>query len=125
MKEKRMFMRFDIPLVIKFRPYKQTTDYCFGMTRNFYRRGFSFEAKNCGHELMEPLELKIEVPFKNMFISAQGDIIWKKRSDLKLIAGVELKAMDKEAQSEIMDCAYSAWVQDMRKIKNNNSRVLV
>lgn len=125
MKEKRMFMRFDIPLIMKFRPYKQTTGYCFGMTRNFSRRGFSFEAQNCGHEPMDPLELKIEVPFKNMFISAHGDIVWKKRSDSKLIAGVELRAMDKEARSEIMDYAYSTWVQDMRKIKNNNSRVLV
>lgn len=101
--EKRKFTRFDIPVIIQFKPAKESSEYSWGLTKNLSCEGFSFEALNLDFEPEETLELKLKFPQRGTFISVLGDIVWKRQVSDKYWAGIKLKDMDKEAKSEFLE----------------------
>lgn len=114
MSEKRKFIRFDIPLCVKFQPSTEATEFCFGVTRNFSRAGLNFESHYFEHEPGNTFELKVEIPQQNTFVSVMGDIVWKRRNEAKCITGIKIKAMDNEAKWDILDYGYIRWVDTIR-----------
>jgi hypothetical protein len=120
--KKRKFLRFDVPLFLKFKPSKDSTKFCFGLTRNFSREGVCFDSEYFESNPDDTIELRIEVPEQNMYVSAFGKVVWTKRVGERCISGVKIVAMDKEGKSEILDYAYNLWLNEMRrKIKENKS----
>ncbi len=111
LQDRRKFLRFDISLHVKFKPSKEKLEkYVFGMTTNFSRNGFCFEAQNIDLGPEETFELKIMLPRENAFVPVVGDIVWKKQVDSKFLVGIKLIAMNKEAKWEILDYGCNTWM---------------
>lgn len=106
--DKRQFTRFDIPLIVEFKPTKGASKFSWGLTRNFSYEGFSFESLNSDFAPKENLEFKLKFPRSGTFVSVLGNVIWKRQVEDKCLAGVKLGEMDEKIKSEILEkiCAY-------------------
>ncbi len=123
LEDRRKFLRFDIPLHVKFKPSKGLIEkYVLGVTTNFSRQGFCFEAQNIDLEPTETLELKVMLPRENAFVPVLGDIVWKKRVGSKFLVGIQIIEMHKEAKWEILDYAYTIWL-DKAQDKNTIEKI--
>lgn len=109
--ERRKYIRFDIPLDIVFKPAEDAVPYSSGIIKNFSRDGCCIESKSLNMTLNENLELKVRHPKKDIFITATGDIVWKRHINGTWLAGIRIFNMDKEAKSEILDFAYDIWLE--------------
>jgi tetratricopeptide (TPR) repeat protein len=105
--KKRKIERFDILLNVKIKPNNESTEYLWGITGNFSHEGLSFESKSFNLEPKEPLDLTIQHPIKNTFISSFSDIVWKKDLNGICLTGVKFREIDEEAKNEILDFAYN------------------
>jgi hypothetical protein len=101
--DKRKFTRIDIPIIMEFKPVKETAEYSLGLTRNFSCEGLSFESLDFKHEPIETLELKLKFPRRGTFISVLGDVMWKKQIRDRYLVGVKLKDMSKEIRDEFLE----------------------
>ncbi len=106
--DKRQFTRFDIPLILEFKPARGVSAYSWGLTRNFSCDGFSFESLNSDFEPKENLEFKLKFPQSGTFVSILGNVAWKRQVENKCFAGIKFGEMDKKIKSEILEkiCDY-------------------
>ncbi|MEE8328745.1 MAG: PilZ domain-containing protein [Thermodesulfovibrionia bacterium] len=119
---KRAFVRFDIPLEVKFKTPKNTNEYVVGVTKNFSRKGFCFELQEFDIEPNKIVAFKVRHPQADVFVSVLGDIIWKKRVNTKFMVGVKLREMHSEAKCDILHYCYNTWVNKMQA-ENRNAKV--
>ncbi|MDH4027583.1 MAG: PilZ domain-containing protein [Nitrospirota bacterium] len=112
--ERRKYIRFDIPLDMEFKLLNGPAEYYPGMTVNFSREGFCFETDKPDLKLNEILELKVKHPAKEMYVPIVGEIVWKKQTSTKHVAGIHFEDIDREAKSEILDHAYNIWLEKSR-----------
>jgi hypothetical protein len=108
--EKRKFVRFDISLDLKFKPKREASDYSSGITRNFSRKGFSFESQDLNLTPHNILDFEIKHPQEDMYISVMGNIAWKKQAEDKYLVGINLLDIQNEIKWDILDYAYNRWV---------------
>jgi hypothetical protein len=101
--DKRKVMKFDIPLIMEFKPQNKVTDYSWGLTRNFSYEGFSFETQNFDFEPEEILELKLKFPHSDTFVSVLGDVVWKSKDKNKCLAEVRLRDMNEEDKKRFLE----------------------
>ena len=113
-KERRRFIRYDIPLDIEFKLRNNTSEYSSGITTNFSRSGICFETSHNTAHLNEAFDLQIRVPDSDKFTYAVGDLVWKQDLDNKYLYGVKLMAMETDAKSMILENAYNIWLDKMR-----------
>ena len=113
-KDRRRFIRYDIPLDVEFKLLNDTSEYASGVTTNFSRSGFCFETTYNTAQLNKAFDLKIRVPDSDTLTSAVGDLVWKQDLDDKYLYGVKLMAMEKDAKSMILENAYNIWLDKMR-----------
>jgi c-di-GMP-binding flagellar brake protein YcgR len=113
-RERRKFIRFDIPLNVELMLLGDTSGYTMGVTRNFSREGLALVSQNFDLKPKETIHLRLNLPEKDTFVPVWGDIMWKKQLETKCWAGIKFREMDKETKSEILDYAYSLWVEKMR-----------
>ena len=109
--DKRKHNRFKVLLNLEIKPTKMANEYLFGIIRNFSQEGFSFVSEKFDLEPNETIELRVKHPLRNTFIFAVGEIIWKRPVNDRCFAGIKLREMYKEAKDEILDYAYSRWIQ--------------
>ncbi len=113
-KERRRFIRYDIPLDIEFKLLDDTSEYSSGVTTNFSRSGICFETSHNTAHLNEVFNFKIRVPDSDEFTSAVGDLVWKQDLDNKYLYGAKLMSMETDAKSVILENAYNIWLDKMR-----------
>lgn len=114
--ERRKFMRFDIPLDVRFKTALGSDSHKNGVTLNFSRCGLCFEAEDIDHSLNDLIELKVRMPGKDDYIPVSGDLAWKLKLDgSRCLAGIRFRAIDNEAKSSILDHAYETWLRNFRK----------
>ena len=113
-KDRRRFIRYDIPLDVEFKLHNDTSEYASGVTTNFSRSGFCFETSHNTAHLNEAFDLKIRVPVSDKLTSAVGDIVWKQNLESSFLYGVKLMAMETDAKSMILENAYNIWLDKMR-----------
>jgi c-di-GMP-binding flagellar brake protein YcgR len=111
MQERRKFLRYDIPLQIKFKTSKSEKRYSAGLTRNFSRQGLCFISEDIIPYSKCIFELSIKHPQENRHISVVGDVVWTKQVKPKCLVGIKLIEMDKEAKLDILDYAYDKWLE--------------
>lgn len=119
---KRTFLRFDIPLKVKFKTPKKTREYAVGITSNFSRKGFCFESQEFDIEPNEIMAFKVHHPQADVFVPVLGDIVWKKPVNTKFMVGVKLREMHSEAKCDILNCCYNTWVSKMQA-ENRNAKI--
>lgn len=103
LEDKRKFMRSSVPLVLEFKPTKRGSEHTWGLTRNFSYEGFSFETQNMGFERRKNMEFKLRFPKSYTPVSVIGNVVWKKQSENKCLAGVKLKEIDKKDKTNLLE----------------------
>jgi hypothetical protein len=121
--ERRKFIRFDIPLNVKFKQPESGPDYSSGTTINFSRHGFCFESEGPALQASSSVELRLQVPGREIFVPVTGYIVWTKNINNRFIAGVQIRDMNREAKSDILEYCYDTWLDTVRK-RQLNSEVL-
>ncbi len=113
-KERRKFIRYDIPLDVGFKLLDNTSEYTNGVITNFSRSGLCFETDHSTDHMNKAFDLQIKVPDSDRFTSAVGDIVWKQELDQGYLYGVRLMVMDTDDKSIILESAYNIWLNKMR-----------
>jgi len=115
--ERRKFIRFEVPLDVTLKNSDNSTHYSFGTIKNFSRYGCCIESARTDLSLNDNLELQVKHPHKDILVPASGIIVWKHQlGDDKCLLGVDIRDMNKEAKSEIMDFAYDIWLENNIKM---------
>jgi len=118
LKSKREFARFDLPLIVKFRPSYGVTRYSLGLTKNISFNGLGIEARDFNFNKNEHLELELKFPQSGSSVSLSGDVIWNKQIGSNSMAGINLKIKDKEMQKELMGKISANWNIPLDSIMN-------
>jgi len=113
-KDRRRYIRYDIPLDVELKSHDDTSEYFKGITTNFSRSGLCIESSHKTTLLNEPFDLKIRVPDSYRFTSAVGDLVWKEELEDKYLYGIKLMSMETDAKSKILESAYNIWLDSMR-----------
>jgi hypothetical protein len=109
-------MRFDIPLDVKFKPSIDADSHSKGTTVNFSRSGLCFETKERYYNMNNLMELKVNLPKKDDYISVTCDLAWKSKfGDSGCLVGIKFREIDSEAKSHILDHAYETWLLNFRR----------
>ncbi len=103
LESKRKFKRFDLPIVVAFRPTYGSTEYSMGLMRNFSCEGLGLVAYNFSFIPQENLELNLKFPHSGTFFSLFGSVVWKMQTGDKCMAGVKLKLMDEKTQNQMLE----------------------
>ena len=111
--ERRIYNRFEIPLDVKFNISRGDTDYT-GITKNFSRSGLCLESRDATPVSGDVIDLNIKHPMEDTYVSAVGDVVWQRKDDDRCLMGIRILAMDKEAKTDILNCAYDNWIAAMR-----------
>jgi len=115
--ERRKFIRFEVPLDVTLKNSDSNAHYSFGIIKNFSRYGCCIESVKTDLSLNDNLELQVKHPHKDVLVPASGIIVWKQQlSNDKCLLGIDIRDMNKEAKSEIMDFAYDIWVENNIKM---------
>jgi hypothetical protein len=109
LKSKREFTRFDLPLIVKFRPSYGSTRYSLGLTKNFSFDGLGIEARDFNFIKNENLEMEVKFPQSGSSVSLAGDVVWKRQVGSSNMAGIRLKMKSKEIQKELMGKISANW----------------
>ena len=114
--DRRKFLRFDIPLDVKFKPSIDADSHSKGTTVNFSRSGLCFKAKEPDYNLNDLMELKVKMPKNDDYISITGDLAWKEKIDnSKCLIGITFREIDPDSKNDILDHAYDAWLLNIRR----------
>lgn len=100
---KRKYERFNLPLVVSFRPTYGATEYSMGLMKNFSFEGLALETKKFSFIRYESLELNLKFPQSGTFASLHGNVAWKKQTDNKCLAGIKFKVSDNKIQNNILE----------------------
>lgn len=100
---RRKFRRFDLPLIVKFRPTYGATDYSGATALNLSCGGLGLDAYDFRFILYENLELIVGVPVSGDTFSLFGDIVWKKQVGKRCLAGIKFKKKNKILQEETIE----------------------
>ena len=114
-KERRKFMRFHIPLNVEFREAAASSDYYSGTTINFSRHGFCFESDEPLFQKFSNVEMRVQVPGKEIFVPITAHIVWTQNLNNRFMAGVQIRDMNREAKSDILEFCYNTWLETVRK----------
>ncbi len=103
LKDKRKFERFDLPLIVKFKPTHGSARYSIGLTKNFSYDGLCLEAREFNFIPNENLELELKLPQSNSSVSLFGDVIWKRQDGNTNLAGIRLRMEDKKMLNKLVE----------------------
>ena len=119
--ERRKFMRFDVPLGIRFKPTEDVPEYSSGTTINFSRHGFCFESDGTALPSSSNIEFNVQVPGKELFVPISGYVVWSQKVKNRFFAGIQIREMSREAKSDILEYCYDTWLETVRKRKMSSS----
>jgi hypothetical protein len=100
---KRKFKRFDLPLIVKFKPTYGAVEYATAVTRNLSCYGLCLETKDLNFIRYENLELNIKLPEQESSVSLSGNVVWKRKVRGKSLGGIKLKIKDSNIHKKDME----------------------
>jgi len=103
MESKRMYRRFDLPLIVKFRPVNGKAMYSLGLLKNISCEGLNLEARGFNFITHENLELELKFPQGNSSVSLSGNVMWKKQDGRVNYAGIKFRHQDEDVRNEIIE----------------------
>ena len=109
LQSKREFTRFDLPLIVKFRPSYGATRYSLGLTKNFSFNGLGLEARDFNFIKNDNLEMEVKFPQSGSSVSLSGDVVWNRQVGSTSMAGIKLNMNSKEMQEELMGKISANW----------------
>ncbi len=112
--ERRKFRRFKVPLDAQITLPGNPSERASGAIKDFSREGLCLESQNLDMSVNAAIELMVRHPRKDTLVQILGDIKWSERSGTSCLAGIKIKEMDREAKGDILDYAYTLWLDRNR-----------
>lgn len=98
----RQYERYDLPLIVKFRPTYGSIPFSLGLTKNMSFDGLSIESRDFKFIKHEDLEMELKLPQNGSVISLHGNVIWRMETEKTSRAGISLHEMSKEAKRQMI-----------------------
>ena len=114
--DRRKYIRFEVPLKAELVVRVDVDSVQQGTTKDFSREGLRLTVRNFDLIKGESIDMKIFIPDKKEPIPLRGQIVWSK-PDHNWEVGIKISQIDKEAKSQILDYAYTAWRQKIKDSK--------
>jgi len=103
LENKRTYKRYDLPLIVKFRPEHGAASYALGLAKNLSCEGIGLESRNFDFTLKENLELELKLPQNAGSVSLLGNVVWRRQDGKSSYAGIAFKVQDLKAHNETMN----------------------
>ena len=114
-KENRRFLRFECLLPVDL----VKVDGKDNITRIIEAQDFSREgiklSINFDIEIGTKMEVNLHIPEKKLSVPVTGEITWVKSVDNRLEAGLQIKDMDNEQKSEILNWIFPKWLEKKKE----------
>lgn len=91
---RRKQKRFQLPLMVRFRPTYGATDYFTARATDLSFEGLGLDAPDFRFIRYEHVELLIQNPGDAGHAALSGDIVWKKQQGKRCLAGLQLRISD-------------------------------
>ncbi len=108
MESKRKFKRFGLPFGVKFRPTYGAIEYSSGVSMNLSCEGLGLDAHDFRFFVYENLELIFEAPGSGDPVSLVGDVLWKRQTGRRCLAGIKFKMKNESIQKETIAKIFSS-----------------
>ncbi|MEN8264317.1 MAG: PilZ domain-containing protein [Nitrospirota bacterium] len=102
MESKRKLKRIDMPVGVKFRPTYGATEYSLGITMDLSCEGMGLNAPDFRFFVYENLELIVDTPGNEDPVHLIGDVLWKRQTGKRCLAGIKFKIENEDLQKENM-----------------------
>ena len=99
--DKRKLKRIDIFLIVEFKALKKAAAHAVGITKDLSCEGFSIESQSFDFGHGEILEFILKHPVGDMSVTIPGEVVWKKQSWYKYVAGIKFHKITEETKSEV------------------------
>lgn len=124
-KEKRKFLRFECLLPVDL----VKVDGKNHISRKIEAHDFSREgiklSINFNIEMGSNMEVNLHIPEKKLSVPVTGEIIWVKSVDNRLEAGLQIKDMDNELKSEILNWIFPQWLEKKKEEKTEKKALAI
>ena len=101
--DERSFKRFNLFIVVEFRPLDGRAEPFWGITRNFSDEGFSFESQEFSIENGGLLECIFKKPESDLTVSIPGKIVWKEEADkFQCLTGIKFQDLNEERKDKLL-----------------------
>lgn len=120
LESKRKFKRFHIPIGVKFRPTYGAKEFSSAISTDISCEGIGIDAHDFRFFVHENLELLIETPGTTDPVALFGDVLWKKQSGKRCIAGVNLSMADRQMQAEAIERLFSSLKIPLKDLYSND-----
>lgn len=103
MENKRKFERFDLPLIVAFKPVSDEAEHSMGLMRNFSYEGLNLVSYDSCFIPQQKIELSLKFPHSDQSIPVTGNVVWNKQTGNRCMAGISLETTDKEVRNRIIE----------------------
>ncbi len=117
-KERRKFIRFDIPLKADVNVQFSTSSVSFCGAKDFSRKGLRLVVHGVSLSKGLVAVVNVYLPGNDKPILVKGKVAWAKDNKGELEAGLTIEDIDKGKKSDILDYVYGEW----RKKNRRNSK---
>lgn len=111
--DRRRFLRFPAPLMVQAK--REERDCLWGLVKDFSRNGLRVVFDELDFVPNSCVNLDIQMPNENVYVTANAEIIWKRFADGRWEAGLSLKEFPAYAKVEILEHGYNKWVAEREK----------
>lgn len=118
--ERRKNKRLDICVIVEFKALESSMS-SLGITRDFAGDGFSFESQDFDVEPGQSLDFKFKNAESNLYVSAAGEIVWKKRnSEIGHLIGIRFNEIDSETRMQMYEAVSATGHVPLNYFIDNN-----
>jgi len=107
--QRKDLIRITVPVLLAFKPSKETIEYYHGKLRDISSTGISFYTQEPTMEPGRELELKLRLPWKDKDFHIKGKVVWKRQVRDRFCVGVKFNTVDEEMKREIADHNANMW----------------
>ena len=110
MKERRRFMRFDLPLDLEYRTLTLNPIFGKALAKDLSKEGIRLNLKQTV-PMGTPVEICLNVPGDNLPVFATGKVAWADG----LEAGIRFTKIDQHDRARVLEYVYSEWLRSNKK----------
>lgn len=100
--DKRKLKRYDIFLIVEFKPQRSSGGFSIGITRDLSPDGFSIESQNIECQCGDLMEFRLKHPDASWTVDISGEVIWRNHSWYKYIIGIKFLDVSEEQKAKIV-----------------------
>jgi hypothetical protein len=100
--DKRKLKRYDIFLIVEFKPLRSNGGFSIGITRDLSTDGFSIEAQTIECQRGDIMEFRFKHPDAELTVDIPGEVVWRNHSWYKYVIGIKFLNVNEEQKAKIL-----------------------